>query len=194
MLDIVYKRKLKVHSIFYSIQTEGFNSGRASVFVNLFDPNISHSKNNYEVLSTEEIVNRCVKKQSNDGSIKCDFVLVNSSDIASIQDLYCLVTCLRRRGFKYVALSTSGILHIHDGIFDWISILPQYNNNFYIHKKNRPNELRYIVDDYFTPVVVKDNGCSLIYIQPQSNKESFNKAIRVVKENPKWLLTIKRLL
>jgi len=178
--------------VFYSIQSEGFNSGRATVFIKLFNPNLAYNRKHYNILSTKDIVDSCIEKQSKKNEIKCDFVQILGGDTTPLRDLYCLVTCLRHRGFKYIALETDGADDLLTGIFDWVTITPDSNNNFYIHKKNNPNEIKYIVNEYFTPVVIRNSKCGLIYLQPEiGNRESFRKAVRIVKENPKWMLSLK---
>ena len=112
----------RVNDIFYSLQGEGRNTGRAAIFIrfagcNLKCPFCDTDFAQYEEMSDEDILNRIKSYPSH-------FVVLTGGE-PSLQVDRQLVDLLHKHGYE-LAMETNGTHPIVDGI-DWITCSPKGN-------------------------------------------------------------------
>ena len=116
--------KIPIMEMFYTIQGEGFHTGRAAYFIRTggcdvgcvwCDVKESWDANAHSPLGVEEIVAEVIKS-------KTDFVVITGGE-PTMYDLTALTSSLKKIGIE-IALETSGAYPIQ-GHFDWICLSPK---------------------------------------------------------------------
>lgn len=185
-----------VMEYFYSIQGEGYYSGRAAFFIRIAgcdvgcvwcDVKESWDKNEHEVLSVNFLLEEVKQSGTN-------FVVITGGEPA-MYDLTFLTQQLKEAGI-YVAIETSGAYPLK-GDFDWICLSPKKFKAPVESVIKQANELKVIVfnkhdfkwGEQFAQEVSKN--CKL-FLQPEwsKNKEMSNLIVDYVKENPKWNISL----
>lgn len=185
---------MRVNEIFYSIQGEGFHTGRAAVFVrfsgcNLKCPFCDTDFDNYEKLSEEEIVDECVRIGRG-----CHFVVITGGE-PTLQVTASLIDKFHEKGF-FVSMESNGTRKPPFNV-DWLTISPK--SPFVGEKANievsHCQELK-VVFDIEHPVTDYTIEAELYYLQPcdtgnqERNKEIINALVDFVKKNPKWKISL----
>lgn len=187
---------LPVMETFYSVQGEGYMTGRAAWFIRIGGCDIG--------------CKWCDVKESWNAEvhplIKVDDVLKNISDNPSktvvitggeplLYNLNYLCRKLKNKGIK-ICLETSGSYPL-TGCFDWICLSPKVNQAPRKDLLLMADELKVIIqkpEDIKWAEEKRKNvkkKC-LLYLQPEwSNYKNITKVIvDYVKENPKWMVSI----
>lgn len=183
-----------VNEIFYSLQGEGFWTGRPAVFVRFSGCNLKcpfcdtvHNRSKvYTLDSLCEIV---------DG-FNCNFVVLTGGEPSlSVDDS--LVEALHKRN-KFLAIETNGTQKLPENI-DWITLSPK--DAFVGNGKvilERANELKIV----FTPESVgyiekySEFNTSFRYLQPcdmgdeLQNRVVLEKVIHYCLMHPQWILSL----
>lgn len=185
---------MKVNEIFYSIQGEGYYTGRAAVFIrfsgcNLKCPFCDTNHSEYLEMDEDDIVNHV--KQYN-----CDFVVLTGGE-PSLQVTETLIDKLHLNGM-YVTMETNGTKEIPQNI-DWVTVSPKYpyvgNRGKVILK--RCDELKVVFDGnliFFDPTFGIE--AFQYYMQPcdtgdeTKNKEIVRKLINFIKNNNQWKISL----
>lgn len=183
---------MKVNEIFYSLQGEGFHTGRAAVFVrfsgcNLQCPFCDTSHEDGVDMTSGEIIEQVVKYPT-------DFVVLTGGE-PCLQIDESFVDELHKSG-KYVAVETNGTVP-PPGNADWISCSPKQG---FVGDDGKPalqstDELKVVFDGVHE---LSDYGISAehYYIQPcdtgiaEKNNEITKECINFIKHNPKWKLSL----
>jgi organic radical activating enzyme len=154
--------KIPIMEMFYTIQGEGFHTGRAAYFIRTggcdigcvwCDVKESWDANAHPPLSVEEIVNEVIKS-------KTDFVVITGGE-PTMYDLTALTAALKKIGIE-IALETSGAYPIQ-GHFDWICLSPKKFKMPLEKNYKLANELKMIIfnkSEKMLPLIinyVKDN-------------------------------------
>ena len=176
----------RVNDIFYSLQGEGRNTGRAAIFIrfsgcNLRCPFCDTDFSRYEELGDEEILNRIKTFPSR-------FVVLTGGE-PSLQVDAPFVRLLHDNGYE-LAMETNGTHQVADGI-DWITCSPKGNTVL-----RRCNELKCIFDE--STVVPDDHGleADYKYLQPcdvqdkERNAEIMRRCIDYIMRHPEWRLSL----
>lgn len=179
----------RINEIFYSLQGEGHNTGRAAVFVRFAGCNRQCSFcdtdfSEYEEMSVQEIIERIKSLIPHPSSVM--IVLTGGEPSLQVDDK--LIDALHETGF-YVAMETNGSNRVPDSI-DWVTVSPKGAT---VIKKC--NELKVVFDGKTEPVV---NGivAEHYYLQPcdtgndELNKEITAKCVEYVKQHPQWKLSL----
>lgn len=185
---------MRVNEIFYSIQGEGFHTGRAAVFVrfsgcNLKCPFCDTNFTDYEILSEEEIVDECVRIGRD-----CHFVVLTGGE-PTLQVTERLISKFHEKGFL-VAMESNGTRKPPFNV-DWLTISPK---SLFVGKKanlavSHCQELK-VVFDIIHPVTDYTIEAEHYYLQPcdtgkqEQNKEIVNALVDFVKKNPKWKISL----
>ncbi|MHA1344935.1 MAG: 7-carboxy-7-deazaguanine synthase QueE [Candidatus Heimdallarchaeaceae archaeon] len=202
-----------VNEIFYSIQGEGFYAGRPAIFIRLSGCNLKcpwcdtdHSKENQmseiEITDTiQDLLKSCVNNPQ-----RVLFVITGGEP--TIYDLEPLTSHLKSFFVNGIALETNGT-NLTGGILpwiDWITVSPKFMDC--VHGKSTEEYFlalgldKIIIGDEIKVVFEPGIDIELItvlpvllsksfdhfYIQPCSN--DFEPAIKFVKENPGWNLSV----
>jgi 7-carboxy-7-deazaguanine synthase len=188
--------ELPVMESFYTIQGEGFYSGRAAYFIRLggcdvgcvwCDVKESWDPNVHPLVK----INELVENASQSG---CGFVVITGGEPA-MYDISHLVNELQINGME-VAIETSGCYQL-SGAVDWYCFSPKKFKKPNSEAYDRANELKVIIahpsdfewaESHATRVT---SSCQL-YLQPEwSKQERFLKMIvDYVKEHPKWKISL----
>lgn len=182
----------KINEIFYSIQGEGRNAGRAAVFIRFSGCNIKcpfcdtkHQKG--KEMSDLEIINQIAE-------YPCRFVILTGGEPTLYVDAD-FVDKLHHKGYE-VAIETNGT-NIVPANVDFVTLSPKFefvkNSNI---KQLVCDELKVIYNsannmDAYNVIIAKHK-----YIQPcntgddDTNQMHIVNAIRFVQDNPDWRLSL----
>lgn len=176
----------RVNDIFYSLQGEGRNTGRAAIFIrfagcNLKCPFCDTDFAQYEEISDEDILNRIKSYPSR-------FVVLTGGE-PSLQVDRQLVDLLHKHGYE-LAMETNGTHPIVDGI-DWITCSPKGNTVI-----KRCNELKCIFEE--TTLEPDDHGISAEYkyLQPcdvqntERNAIIMKRCFDYILQHPEWRMSL----
>jgi organic radical activating enzyme len=188
--------KIPIMEMFYTIQGEGFHTGRAAYFIRTggcdigcvwCDVKESWDANAHPPLSVEEIVNEVIKS-------KTDFVVITGGE-PTMYDLTALTAALKKIGIE-IALETSGAYPIQ-GHFDWICLSPKKFKMPLEKNYKLANELKMIIfnkSDFDWADELKNkviNTCKL-YVQTEWDKSEkmLPLIINYVKDNWEWKISL----
>ena len=175
--DLLVKegKSLPLMEAFYSIQGEGFYSGKASYFLRIggcdvgchwCDVKESWDANLHPLTAVKDIVKLI-------GKNKVDTVVVTGGE-PLMWNMSFLTDSLRQKGLK-VHLETSGSYPL-SGKFDWICLSPKKNQRALDEIQEIANELKIIVQNKHDLKWAKQqqkevtNSCEL-YLQPEWSKK-----------------------
>lgn len=176
----------RVNDIFYSLQGEGRNTGRAAIFIrfagcNLKCPFCDTDFAQYEEMSDEDILNRIKSYPSR-------FVVLTGGE-PSLQVDRQLVDLLHKHGYE-LAMETNGTHPIVDGI-DWITCSPKGNTVI-----KRCNELKCIFEEN----TQHPDGHGIIaeykYLQPcdvqntERNAQIVKRCFDYILQHPEWRMSL----
>lgn len=176
----------RVNDIFYSLQGEGRNTGRAAIFIRFAGCNLKCSFcdtdfSQYEEMSDEDILNRIKSYPSR-------FVVLTGGEPSLQVDRH-LVGLLHSHGYE-LAMETNGTHPIVDGI-DWITCSPKGNTLI-----KRCNELKCIFEE--TTQNPDDHGISAEYkyLQPcdvqdaERNAQIVKRCFDYILQHPEWRMSL----
>ena len=199
--------KYRVNEIFYSLQGEGRNTGRAAVFIRFSGCNLRCSFcdtdfSSYTEMSGDDIL-EAIRPWKH-----CGFVVLTGGE-PSLQVDDALVDALHREGF-YLAMETNGTHAVPEGI-DWVTVSPKVAPADF-SKGERPqriHELKVIwgpspnpslYGGEEMPQVLKTWAdmltTPLLYLQPcdtgdkERNREIIQQCVEYIKEHPEWRLSL----
>ena len=190
-------KKYRVNEIFYSLQGEGHNTGRAAVFVrfagcNLKCPFCDTAFTRYEELTTEEILEQIADVQPSSGSSPLTpdsskfIVLTGGEPTLQVDEQF--IDRLHEAGYE-VAMESNGT-SMPPRNLDWLTVSPKQNVVV-----KRCNELKCIFD---MQGEVSDFGikADYYYLQPCDTGETarnhfiIGQCIDYIKRHPKWRLSL----
>ena len=197
----------RINNIFYSLQGEGRNTGRAAVFIRFSGCNLRCSFcdtdfSSYTEMSGDDIL-EAIRPWKH-----CGFVVLTGGE-PSLQVDDALVDALHREGF-YLAMETNGTHAVPEGI-DWVTVSPKVAPADF-SKGERPqriHELKVIwgpspnpslYGGEEMPQVLKTWAdmltAPLLYLQPcdtgdkERNREIIQQCVEYIKEHPEWRLSL----
>jgi len=191
----IEKSSLPVVERFYSLQGEGYNTGKAAFFIRLAgcdvgcgwcDSKNSWNLNNHPLIPIKEIVADIIRH-------KAEYVVITGGE-PLIHPLDGLCTLLKKNNLK-ILLETSGSCPI-SGIFDWICLSPKRNRPPLPDIYKRASELKIVIANSSDFSWAEENRllvtelCKL-YLQPEwSVREALlPDIVRYIKKNPQWTLS-----
>lgn len=189
-------RKLPLVEDFYTIQGEGFHTGKAAYFIRLggcdvgckwCDAKATWNPELYPPVPVDTVITRI--RQAHADSI----VITGGEPL--IYPLDYLTSSLRRAGIR-IFLETSGS-HLFSGTFDWVCLSPKRNLPPLEQAFAVANEMKVIIhspDDikWAEECALRVEEESLLYLQPEwSVRESVTPLIvDYVKANPQWKISL----
>jgi organic radical activating enzyme len=170
---------------FYSIQGEGFYAGTAAYFIRLAGCNLSCPWCDTDHRETER---RTAQELSIRAGDSCDARLaVLTGGEPLLHNLFPLIDSLRYRGFK-VAIETNGTrMHGVIGLCDWLTVSPKSGYDYDLATLFG-DEIKIVLDGKIDPHRFESLPFRQFFVQPCSGDHA--PAIRFVKENPKWRLSL----
>lgn len=194
------KSHYRVNEIFYSLQGEGRNTGRAAAFVrfagcNLRCPFCDTEFDSYDLLTAQDIVDAILPFGSR-------FVVLTGGE-PTLQVDEAFVELLHRHGFE-VAMESNGTRPAPTNI-DWLTVSPKLapGQAYRPVGERRPDELKVVFDED-TPAqlpallqcITAGESLPLLYLQPcdtgngQRNARIVAACIDYIKEHPEWRLSL----
>ena len=207
---------MKVNDIFYSLQGEGYYTGRAALFVrfagcNLRCPFCDTDFSDYHEWSADYIVTELLAHCIDHGVLygqKPMIVLTGGEPTLQVDENF--VDLLHQERF-FVAMESNGLLPAPRNL-DWLTVSPKSGSS---RKKStskaatqgaRPNEVKIVFDaksdpekilsDYTNRMGFDDTWNPLLYLQPCDTGDSNRNAaitvacVNYVMLHPKWRLSL----
>lgn len=194
--DINVEYELPVMEYFFTIQGEGFHSGRAAYFIRLAgcdvgcvwcDVKESWNAEDHPLLSLEFLEKEIQSSGTN-------FVVITGGEPA-MYDLRHLVSRLHNLGIE-IAIETSGTYNLI-GDVDWYCFSPKKFKSPVEEAYQKADELKIIINhpsdfEWAESHALKVNPRCKLYLQPEwSKQERFLPAIiDFVKEKPNWRISL----
>jgi 7-carboxy-7-deazaguanine synthase len=187
---------LPIMEQFYTIQGEGFNTGRAAYFIRLggcdvgctwCDVKESWEAAKHPLLSIDEIKNSVLASGTKN-------VVITGGE-PMMYDLTELTHELKSAGLQ-LWLETSGAYPL-SGSWDWICVSPKKFKAPVDKVVSKANELKVIVFndsdfDWAEKHIAGTNAQCIGYLQPEFSRldKVIPKIIEYVKQNPKWRISL----
>lgn len=181
---------------FYTLQGEGFHSGKAAYFIRLggcdvgcvwCDVKDSWDADKHPKLSTEELVDAAVAQASR--------IAVITGGEPAMHDLTDLSHALHTCSFK-VHIETSGAYPIK-GDIDWITLSPKKFKAPLEENMQLAHELKIVVFnksdfEWAEQHAAKVNKDCILYLQPEWSKKDkiLPEIIAYIQQHPKWRLSL----
>jgi organic radical activating enzyme len=194
--DVDTTSVLPVMEFFYTIQGEGFYSGRAAYFVRLAgcdvgcvwcDVKESWNLNEHPLLSIDLIEKEVIASGT-------DFVVLTGGEPA-MYDLTTLITRLKSHSIE-IALETSGTYSLL-GEIDWYCFSPKKFKEPIEEAFTKANELKVIISHPSDFEWAENHALKLaadckLYLQPEWSKQErfLPLIIDYVKKHPKWRISL----
>ena len=188
--------KLPVMESFFTIQGEGFHTGKAAYFIRLAgcdvgcswcDVKESWNAENHPVIQVDVISENAARSG-------CSFAVITGGEPAKY-DLQLLIDQLKSHGF-YTAIETSGT-SLLKGEIDWYCFSPKKFKAPVKEAFIRANELKVIINhpsdfEWAEEYASQMRQDCMLYLQPEWEKrERFLPLIvDYVKLNPKWRISL----
>ncbi len=188
--------KIPIMEMFYTIQGEGFHTGRAAYFIRTggcdvgcvwCDVKESWDAKAHPPMSVQEIVDEVIKS-------KTDFVVITGGE-PTMYDLTALTEALKKIGIE-IALETSGAYPIR-GNFDWICLSPKKFKMPLETNYKLANELKMIIFnksdfDWADELKNKVGTSCKLYVQTEWDKSEkmLPLIINYVKDNWEWKISL----
>jgi 7-carboxy-7-deazaguanine synthase len=187
---------LPVMESFYTIQGEGYNTGKAAYFIRLggcdvgcvwCDVKDSWDVTKHPLIAVDKIVEDALKHPSR-------FVVITGGE-PLMHDLAFLCEELHKKNFT-VALETSGAYPL-TGTFDWICVSPKKFKFPLPELLKAADELKVVLFNKSDFVWAEENGAQVktgckLFLQPEYDQ--FNNVmpliIEYVKAHPRWQISI----
>lgn len=186
----------RVMESFYSIQGEGYHTGKPAFFIRLAgcdvgcswcDVKESWDLDNSTIYSVDEIVNEAVNSGTK--------IAVITGGEPTMHNLTALTKGLKKVGIR-THLETSGVYKI-TGNWDWVCISPKKFKSPLVDQMKKAHELKIVVvnksDFKWAQVHANyvDSSCKL-FLQPEWNKSEsvINSINSYVKDFPKWRISL----
>lgn len=177
--------KYRVNDIFYSLQGEGHNTGRAAVFIRFSGCNLHCSFcdtdfSHYRELTIDDIIGEMAQYPAR-------FVVLTGGE-PSLQASFDFIDRLHREGYE-VAMESNGT-HIPPANLDWLTVSPKENVAVKLCQ-----ELKVLFDGQ-TPVNDWGIKADYYYLQPcdmgdrQRNADITNRCVDYIKKHPQWRLSL----
>lgn len=194
--DILTGKKLPLIEEFYSLQGEGFHTGKAAYFIRVggcdigcswCDSKISWKAETHQLVDVDEIVNKAIQYPAK------AVVITGGEPLTYNLDYLC--GQLQKNGIE-TFIETSGAYSL-SGNWNWICLSPKEQNPPLDDIYLLANELKVIIqteDDFKWAEINKkkvNNNC-ILYLQPEWShyKTMISKIVDYIKQNPEWKISL----
>jgi len=200
----------RVNNIFYSLQGEGRNTGRAAVFIRFAGCNLRCSFcdtefESYREMSNEDILTEILKYENRDADCKPLIVLTGGEPTLQVDEAF--VDFLHQHGYE-VAMESNGTRPA-PGNLDWLTVSPKVNEKLEMRnekwemkneKSHQPDEIKIVFGENTDPAAIISHSSFLIphllYLQPcdtgdpDRNKAITQACVEYIKAHPQWRLSL----
>ena len=186
----------RVNNIFYSLQGEGRNTGRAAVFIRFAGCNLRCSFcdtefNSYREMSDEDILTAIRDYPSR-------FVVLTGGE-PTLQVDEAFVDLLHQHGYE-VAMESNGTRQAPQNL-DWLTVSPKEGGKeLGAWGKRMPDEIKVVFDETTDPETFLSSLTShpspLLYLQPcdtgnaERNRVITQACVDYIKAHPQWRLSL----
>ena len=188
----------RVNDIFYSLQGEGHNTGRAAVFIRFAGCNLRCSFcdtefDTYCEMTAEEIV-------ASISTYPARFTVLTGGE-PTLQVDEAFVDLLHQHGFE-VAMESNGTRPAPNNL-DWLTVSPKISGEKWKVESGwrLPDEVKVVFDEDTVPETYLPSLSTLhlspiLYLQPcdtgnaERNAIIINRCIDYIKEHPRWRLSL----
>lgn len=196
------QRMFRINDIFYSLQGEGHNTGRAAVFVrfagcNLRCPFCDTEFDSFREMTAEDIINEINSLiQSSlaplpSGGVGGGVLVVLTGGEPTLQVDEAFVDLLHQHGFE-VAMESNGTRPAPVNL-DWLTVSPKtiVNDKW----QRQPDELKVVLDENTDPEVFF-SPLQYLYLQPcdtgdaERNALIIGRCVEYIKAHPQWRLSL----
>ena len=175
----------RVNDIFYSLQGEGHNTGRAAVFVRFSGCNLKCAFCDTDFASFEPLTGHDIVERIRHHEARL-VVLTGGEPTLQVDEQ--LIDALHEAGFE-VAMESNGTLPPPSNL-DWLTVSPKTKP-----RVQRCNELKVLFDEAETP---NDYGiqADYYYLQPcdvgdaNRNASITRRCVEYIQRHPKWRLSL----
>lgn len=185
---------MRVNEIFYSLQGEGYNTGRAAVFVRLSGCNLKCPFCDTDFAQYTDMTEAQVVEEICKISDSCRFVVLTGGE-PTLQNTNLLIEMLHMRDYK-VAMETNGT-RLAPYHADWITVSPKqaFVGSAGAIAQIHADEVKVVFDGVNE---VTDYGIDAqhYYLQPcdtgnkRKNQQIINKCVEYIKKNPQWKMSL----
>ena len=187
----------RINDIFYSIQGEGHNTGRAAVFIRFAGCNLRCGFCDTEFDTYREMTDEEIMAAIEDYPAR--FVVLTGGE-PTLQADEAFVDLLHQHGFE-VAMESNGTRPAPQNL-DWLTVSPKIRGTWYEVRGTRiPDELKIIFDEDTNPEAYLAPRTShlaprYLYLQPcdtgdaERNAMIINRCVDYIKEHPQWRLSL----
>jgi organic radical activating enzyme len=202
---------LKVNNIFYSLQGEGRNTGRAAVFIRFAGCNLRCSFcdtefESYRDMSNEEILAEVEALVSSNqtplpwGGAGGGLLIVLTGGEPTLQVDEAFVDFLHQHGYE-VAMESNGTRPAPKNL-DWLTVSPKVSRGgrHEVRGERLPDEIKIVFDEHTDPESIlsplTSHPLPLLYLQPcdtgdaQRNKTITQACVDYIKQHPQWRLSL----
>ena len=181
---------------FYTIQGEGFHTGKPAYFIRLggcdvgckwCDAKYTWNPKLYPPTNIEVVVERAV-------ACKAQSIVITGGE-PLLYPLECLTEQLKARGLQ-IFLETSGS-HPFSGTFDWVCLSPKRKQAPLEEAYGKADELKVIIEtdedfEWAEQNAAKVGEKCLLYLQPEwsQSEKMIGAIVEYAKNNPKWSISI----
>lgn len=181
---------------FYTIQGEGFHTGKPAYFIRLggcdvgckwCDAKYTWNPKLYPPTNIEVVVERAV-------ACKAQSIVITGGE-PLLYPLECLTEQLKARGLQ-IFLETSGS-HPFSGTFDWVCLSPKRKQAPLEEAYEKADELKVIIEtdedfEWAEQNAAKVGEKCLLYLQPEwsQSEKMIGAIVEYAKNNPKWSISI----
>lgn len=183
---------MKINEIFYSLQGEGYYTGKAAIFVRFSGCNLHCSfcdtkHESYQEYSDEEILNEIAAYPTRH--------LIFTGGEPALQLTEATVSFFKKKGY-YIQVETNGTRELPEGI-DWITCSPKFE--FCRQAELRLphiNELKVVYDGTNDMNVYNKINAETYALQPcdtgddERNSHIVKETINYILSHPKWNLSL----
>jgi len=196
----------RVNDIFYSLQGEGRNTGRAAVFIrfagcNLRCPFCDTEFDSYREMTGEDIIAAiaALAPLPGEGNGGGPLVVLTGGE-PTLQADEAFVDLLHQHGYE-VAMESNGTRPAPMNL-DWLTVSPKVNEKLEVRneKWRQPDEVKIVFDENTDPAAVISHFSflmpHLLFLQPCDtgdpvrNRRITQACVEYVKQHPQWHLSL----
>jgi organic radical activating enzyme len=186
----------RINDIFYSLQGEGHNTGRAAVFVRFAGCNLRCSFcdtefDTYREMSDEEILAAI-------SGYPARFVVLTGGE-PTLQVDEAFIELLHQHGYE-VAMESNGTRPAPRNL-DWLTVSPKVRSEkLEVRSEKVADELKVVFDETTAPesylLLLTSHFSPLLYLQPCDtgdvvrNEAIIARCVEYIKEHPWWRLSL----
>ncbi len=182
-----------INDVFWTIQGEGQNWGRRSLFVRMPFCNLAcswcdTSFNTYTKWSKQDLQMFAQQETAR-------FAVITGGEPSMNVHTPRVIEWLNELNFE-IAIESNGTHEIPQGI-EYITISPKRDADYFVHENNwsRVNEFKYVVDDGFDFTILDRHDPEeypTLTLSPEFNNfdKNVEQIINYIKENPRWRISL----